>query len=83
MRKFKILKTCCDKHTGRMLTAGTIIEVDEARAKELEKATAYASEIKDAVKAAPVPEPEESPEEVKPKKAPAKKKTAGRKKKEA
>lgn len=76
MRKFKILKTCRDKHTGRMLPAGSIIEVDEARAKELEKATAYASEIKEA---APEPEPAKAPEDPKKetKKAPAKR---GRKK---
>ena len=79
MRQFKILKTCHDKHTGRTLTAGTIIEVSEARAKELEAAPAYAEEIK-----APEPEPVKDPEpETEPKKAPAKKKTAGRKKKEA
>lgn len=81
MRKFKILKTCRDKHTGRMLPAGSIIEVDEARAKELEKATAYASEIKEA---APEPDPGNNSGMIEtPKKAPAKKKTAGRKKKEA
>lgn len=82
MRKFKILKTCRDKHTGRMLPAGSIIEVDEARAKELEKATAYASEIKEA---APEPDPGNNSGKIEttPKKAPAKKKTAGRKKKEA
>ena len=86
MRTFKILKNCIDKHTGRQLPAGTILEVDEARAKELEAAPAYASEIKKPVpkqEPAPDPEPVKDPEEEKPKKAPAKKKTAGRKKKEA
>lgn len=78
MRTFKILKTCIDKHTGRQLTAGTVLTVDAARAKELEAAPAYALEIK-----APEPEPVKDPEpEEKPKKAPAKK-SAGRKKKEA
>lgn len=78
MRTFKILKNCVDKHTGRQLPAGTILEVDDARAKELEAVPAYASEIRKE------PEPVTDPEETEtPKKAPAKKKTAGRKKKEA
>lgn len=78
MRTFKILKNCVDKHTGRQLPAGTILEVDDARAKELEAAPAYASEIRKE------PDPVTDPEETEtPKKAPAKKKTAGRKKKEA
>lgn len=76
MRKFQILKQCYDKHTGRLLTPGTVLEVNEARAQELEKAPKYAAEIK-----APEPEPVKDPEEQKEeKKAPAKK-TAGRKKK--
>lgn len=78
MRTFKILKNCVDKHTGRQLPAGTILEVDDARAKELEAVPAYASEIRKE------PDPVTDPEETKTlKKAPAKKKTAGRKKKEA
>lgn len=78
MRTFKILKNCVDKHTGRQLPAGTVLEVDEARAKELEGVPEYASEIRKE------PDPVTDPEETEtPKKAPAKKKTAGRKKKEA
>ena len=81
MRTFKILKNCVDKHTGRQLPAGTILEVDDARAKELEAAPAYAAEIRKKTEPEPVKDPEEEVKE--PKKAPAKRKTAGRKKKEA
>lgn len=78
MRKFKILKACRDKYTGKMLLPGDVLEVTDARAVELRKAQKYCTELEDK---APVPDPVTDPVPEAPKAAP--KKRAPRKKKEA
>lgn len=78
MRKFKILKACRDKYTGKMLAPGDVLEVTDARAVELRKAPKYCTELEDK---APAPDSETDPVPEAPKAA--QKKRAPRNKKEA
>lgn len=45
MRKFLIIKPCHDKYTGQKYTVGEVIEVSNARGKELAKCPHVLTEV--------------------------------------